>query len=95
MKPKVSFVVPCYKLAHLLPECIHSILAQSFADFEILIMDENPLEDIRNTNTLTHVIKNGKVYDAETLNEVAPLEKAAAPFSWQTKKPEGVPGMKK
>lgn len=40
MNPKVSFVVPCYKLAHLLPECIHSILAQSFGDFEILIMDD-------------------------------------------------------
>ena len=61
---------------------------------DILIMDENPLEDIRNTNTLSHVIKNGKVYDAETLNEVARVVKGAAPFSWQTKKPEGVPGMK-
>lgn len=40
MKPKVSFVVPCYKLAHLLPECIESILAQTFQDFEILIMDD-------------------------------------------------------
>lgn len=38
--PKVSFVVPCYKLGHLLPECIRSILAQSFEDFEILIMDD-------------------------------------------------------
>ncbi|MBO6531907.1 MAG: PD40 domain-containing protein [Muricauda sp.] len=61
---------------------------------DILIMDQNPLEDIRNTNTLTHVVKNGRVYDAETLNEVAPVEKAAKPFPWQTQKPEGVPGMK-
>ncbi len=38
--PAVSFVVPCYKLAHLLPECINSILSQSFSDFEILIMDD-------------------------------------------------------
>ena len=61
---------------------------------DILIMDQNPLEDIRNTNTLTHVVKNGRVYDAETLNEVAPVEQAAKPFLWQTQKPEGVPGMK-
>ena len=27
-------------MAHLLPDCIHSILKQSFADFEILIMDD-------------------------------------------------------
>jgi len=38
--PKVSFIVPCYKLGHLLTECIHSILAQSYEDFEALIMDD-------------------------------------------------------
>jgi len=38
--PMVSFIVPCYKLAHLLPECINSILAQTYRDFEILIMDD-------------------------------------------------------
>jgi hypothetical protein len=38
--PLVSFVVPCYRLAHLLPECINSILSQTFRDFEILIMDD-------------------------------------------------------
>jgi glycosyltransferase involved in cell wall biosynthesis len=40
-KPAVSFIVPCYKLAHLLPECVNSILGQTFQDFEILIMDDN------------------------------------------------------
>lgn len=38
--PTVSFVVPCYKLAHLLPECVNSILSQSYTDFEVLIMDD-------------------------------------------------------
>lgn len=39
MEPSVSFVVPCYKLAHVLPDCLNSILAQTYSDFEILIMD--------------------------------------------------------
>jgi glycosyltransferase involved in cell wall biosynthesis len=39
--PRVSFVVPCYRLAHLLGECIQSILAQSYEDFEVLVMDDN------------------------------------------------------
>src|SRR5260370_18453353 len=39
MDPLVSFVVPCYKLAHLLPQCVNSILAQTYGYFEILIMD--------------------------------------------------------
>lgn len=38
--PTVSFIVPCYKLAHLLSECINSILAQTNRDFEVLIMDD-------------------------------------------------------
>jgi glycosyltransferase involved in cell wall biosynthesis len=38
--PMVSFVVPCYKLAHLLPECVTSILSQSYSDLEVLIMDD-------------------------------------------------------
>src|SRR5216684_5652724 len=40
MNPKVSFVIPCYKLAHLLPECVNSILSQTYQDFEVLIMDD-------------------------------------------------------
>ena len=39
MEPLVSFVVPCYNYAHLLPQCIHSILGQTYKEFEILIMD--------------------------------------------------------
>lgn len=38
--PTVSFVVPCYKLAHLLPQCVSSILSQSYVDFEVLIMND-------------------------------------------------------
>lgn len=40
MEPTVSFVVPCYNLAHLLAECVHSILRQSYTNFEVLIMDD-------------------------------------------------------
>jgi hypothetical protein len=38
--PTVSFVIPCYKLGHLLPECVNSILSQTYSDFEVLIMDD-------------------------------------------------------
>ena len=40
MKPTVTFVVPCYKLGHLLKECVDSILSQTYTDFEVLIMDD-------------------------------------------------------
>lgn len=45
MNPTVSFVVPCYKLSHLLAECIQSILAQTYEDFEVLIMDDCSPDD--------------------------------------------------
>src|ERR1700730_2438621 len=40
MNPKVSFIVPCFKIAHLLAECVSSILSQTYDDFEIIIMDD-------------------------------------------------------
>jgi Tol biopolymer transport system component len=61
---------------------------------DILIMAKNPLDNLRNTNTLTHVVKNGIVYDANTLDEVAPVSKKADAFNWQTKRPKNIPGVK-
>jgi Tol biopolymer transport system component len=61
---------------------------------DILIMDKNPLENLRNTNSLSHIVKNGVVYDANTLDEVAPQKKKAEVFHWQTKKPVNIPGIK-
>lgn len=40
MDPKVTFIVPCYKLAHFLKVCVNSILAQTYTDFEVLILDD-------------------------------------------------------
>ncbi len=43
--PMVSFVVPCYNLARFLPECLDSILSQSYTEFEVLIMDDCSPDD--------------------------------------------------
>jgi len=40
MTPRVSFVVPCYNLGHLVSECVTSILSQSYSDLEVLILDD-------------------------------------------------------
>ncbi|MBL8186147.1 MAG: PD40 domain-containing protein, partial [Blastocatellia bacterium] len=34
---------------------------------DLVIMDRNPLTDIRNTDSISHVMKNGELYEAETL----------------------------
>jgi glycosyltransferase involved in cell wall biosynthesis len=58
MIPKVSFIVPCYKLGHLLAECVDSILAQSYQDFEVLIMDDNSPD---NTSDVAGSFKDARV----------------------------------
>ena len=39
-KPAVSIIVPVYKTAEYLMKCVDSILAQSFRDFELLLIDD-------------------------------------------------------
>ena len=38
--PKVSVIVPVYKVEKYLRRCVDSILAQTFADFELLLIDD-------------------------------------------------------
>ncbi len=38
--PLVTFVVPTYNYGHYLPECIDSILEQTYPHFEVLILDD-------------------------------------------------------
>ena len=38
--PKVSVIVPTFNRASFLAECIASILAQTFTDFELLVVDD-------------------------------------------------------
>lgn len=38
--PKVSVIVPVYNVEKLLQRCIDSILAQTFTDFELLLIDD-------------------------------------------------------
>ncbi len=39
---------------------------------DLIVLDGNPLEDIHNTNTIRYVMKNGRLYDGNTLDEVYP-----------------------
>ena len=38
--PAISVVIPCYKQAEFLPEAVESVIAQTFTDWELLIVDD-------------------------------------------------------
>ena len=40
MTPKISVIVPVYKVEQYLPRCVDSILKQTFRDFELILVDD-------------------------------------------------------
>ncbi|WP_405284205.1 amidohydrolase family protein [Gaopeijia maritima] len=50
---------------------------------DLVILDADPLVDLRNSDDLHQVMINGRLHDADTLDEVWPRARTAGPFYWQ------------
>jgi imidazolonepropionase-like amidohydrolase/Tol biopolymer transport system component len=50
---------------------------------DLLILDKNPLEDIRNTESIRYTMVNGRLFDSETLQEITNSPKPAPRFYWE------------
>ncbi len=49
---------------------------------DLVVMDKNPLADIRNTDSIKYVMKNGVLYDADTLDQQLPMPKKLDKQYW-------------
>ena len=50
---------------------------------DLIVMDKNPLEDIRNSESIIYTMINGRLYDTETMNEIGNTEKERGKFYWE------------
>jgi len=48
---------------------------------DLVVLDRNPLENIQNTNSVRYVMKNGRLYEGETLTELWPRRREL-PAPW-------------
>jgi Tol biopolymer transport system component len=72
---------------------VGSLEPGKMADLQVL--DRNPLDDIHNSNSIRYVMKNGRLYEGATLNEIYPRQRTLAAQWWMdgTQAPHGVPGI--
>jgi Tol biopolymer transport system component/imidazolonepropionase-like amidohydrolase len=49
---------------------------------DLIILDKNPLDDIKNTNSIRYVMKNGELFEGDTLNQLWPKQKPLDSQYW-------------
>jgi Tol biopolymer transport system component/imidazolonepropionase-like amidohydrolase len=60
---------------------------------DVLVLNANPLDDIRNTDTIQYVMKNGRLYEGDTLDEVWPRQHKLAGIYWWNDSPDVAAGI--
>jgi imidazolonepropionase-like amidohydrolase/Tol biopolymer transport system component len=77
---RIATIVGAHTLG--LDEELGSLEAGKLAD--LVVLEGNPLQDLRASNTVERVMRNGRLYDGDTLDELWPREREAGPFYWHS-----------
>ena len=54
---------------------------------DLIVLLDNPLDDIRNTNTIRYVMKNGELIEGDTLKQIWPQQNAPPRMWWWDEQP--------
>jgi imidazolonepropionase-like amidohydrolase len=57
---------------------------------DLLVFDADPLADLRHSVGIRYVMKNGRLYEGETLDEVWPRQRPLPTPPWRNQAPDGV-----
>jgi cytosine/adenosine deaminase-related metal-dependent hydrolase len=57
---------------------------------DLVILDADPLTDLRNAAAIHAVMKNGRLYDGDTLDETWPRERPLPHYYWMDQPPVDV-----
>jgi len=76
---KTATINPAQSLG--LDDWIGSLQVGKLAD--LIVMDKNPLENIYNTETIKYTMVNGRLYDAEQMNEEGNYKRPRGKFFWE------------
>jgi hypothetical protein len=69
-----------------------SIEAGKMAD--LLVFDADPLADLRNSVRILYVMKNGRLYEGESLNEIYPRQREYEAPTWRNSAPSTAAGIR-
>ena len=50
---------------------------------DLIVLDANPLENIRNTNTVRYTMVNGRLYESLSMNEIGNYDRPRTKFYWE------------
>ncbi|WP_350288135.1 amidohydrolase family protein [uncultured Croceitalea sp.] len=50
---------------------------------DLIVLDKNPLDNIKNTETVKYTMVNGRLFDTDTMNEIGNREENRGEFWWE------------